>query len=130
MLSAEGCRQRRLRLWDRLKGRVGGDRLLLGDPIHLMYLANVHVDPFSLGADYTGLLEVRRDGGCTLWHENRLPASVQEAHVDERKVVTWYDGQSPGHGPRRLALAAEVSPNREFRIHDHLGDPLAPLVIT
>ena len=83
MLTAEGCRQRRQRLWERLKGSVGGDRLLLGDPLHLTYLANFHVDPFSLGADYAGLLEVRRDGSATLWHESRLPESVKEAHADE-----------------------------------------------
>src|SRR5438876_2491643 len=129
MLSAEGCNQRRLRLWERLKSGVGGDRLLLGDPLHLMYLANCHVDPFSLGAEFGGLLDVRRDGTCTLWHENRLPKSVEAAHVDERKVVMWYDGQSPGHGPRRLALAAEIAANCEFRIHDRVGDPMAAPVI-
>src|SRR5262245_58840913 len=129
MLTADGCRQRRLRLWERLKGSSVGDRLLLADPIHLMYLANFHVDPFSLGADYTGLLEVRSDGSATLWHESRLPKSVEEAHVDERKVVTWYDGQSPGKGPRRLALAEQISASREFRVHDRMGDPLASLVV-
>lgn len=128
MLTADGCRERRRRLWERIGKSVTGDRILLGDPIHLMYLANFHVDPFSLGADYTGLLELRRDGGTTLWHDSRLPKSVDEAHIDDRKVVTWYDGQSPGKGPRRMALAAEISPNREFRIHDRIGDPLAPVV--
>jgi hypothetical protein len=129
MLTVEGCRGRRQRLWERLGNRAG-DRLLLGDPLHLMYLANFHVDPFSLGADYGGLLELRRDGTCTLWHESRLPHSVVEAHVDERKVVKWYDGQTPGKGPRRLALVREISPNGEFRVHDHPGDPLAELLTT
>jgi Xaa-Pro aminopeptidase len=129
MLTVEGCRKRRLDLCERLKSAVAGDRLLLADPIHLMYLANFHADPFSLGADYGGLLELRRDGSATLWHENRLPKSVEEAHVDERKVVTWYDGQSPGNGPRRLALAEQIAAGREFRIHDRVGDPLAALVI-
>src|SRR5260370_36277398 len=100
MLTAEGCRQRRLRFWERLGNDIAGDSWLLGDPLHLIYLANFHVDPFSLGADYGGLLELRRDGTATLWHDNRLPHSVDDAHVDERKVVPWYDGQSPGHGPR------------------------------
>src|SRR5437764_11552373 len=105
MLSADGCRQRRRKLWECL-GKRAGERVLLGDPLHLMYLANFHVDPFSLGSDYGGLLELRRDGTATLWHESRLPKSVEQAHVEERKVVTWFDGQSPGKGPRRLALAA------------------------
>src|SRR3984957_798451 len=116
MLTAEGCRERRKQLWQRLGSAVGGDRLLLGDPLHLMYLANFHVDPFSLGGDYGGLLELRRDGTAALLHENRLPASVKEAHVDETKVVTWYDGKSPGPGARRLALIKAISPSGEFRI--------------
>jgi Xaa-Pro aminopeptidase len=94
-----------------------------------MYLANFHVDPFSLGADYGGLLELRRDGSVTLWHDNRLPKSVEQAHVDERKVVIWYDGQSPGKGPRRLALVGEFTAG-VFRIHDRPGDALATLIIS
>jgi Xaa-Pro dipeptidase len=129
MLTAEGCRERRKRLWQELGDRAG-DRLLLGDPLHLMYLANFHVDPFSLGGDYGGLLELRRDGNCTLWYESRLPHSVDEAHADKREVVKWYDGQSPGKGPRRLALIRAVSSNGEFRVHDHPGDALAELVTT
>src|SRR3954470_8364914 len=104
MLTAVGCKQRRLRFWERVGNEIVGESLLLSDPLHLMYLANFHVDPFSLGGDYGGLLNLRRDGTCTLWHENRLPHSVDEAQVNERKVVKWYDGQSPGKGPRRLAL--------------------------
>jgi hypothetical protein len=128
MPTAEGCRQRRLRFWERLGKDIVGESVLLGDPHHLMYLANFHVDPFSLGADFGGLLELRRDGSATLWHDNRLPKSANEAHVDQMKIVDWYDGQSPGHGPRRLALASEF-PNGVFRIHDRPGDPLAALII-
>ena len=123
MLTAEGCKQRRMRFWDRVGNAIVGESVLLADPIHLMYLANFHVDPFSLGADYGGLLELHRDGRATLWHDNRLPKSVEQSHVDKREVVTWYDGQSPGRGPRRLALR-----EGEFRVHDHAGDPLASRV--
>src|SRR5579871_6854319 len=128
MLTAERCRERRQRLWQQLGKSIGGDRLLLGDPLHLMYLANFFVDPFSLGGDYGGLLEVRRDGTATLWHENRLPQSVKEAHVDETKVVAWYDGKSPATGARRLSLIKEISPTGEFRVSDRPGDPVAPQV--
>ena len=125
MLTAEGCRQRRERLWQRLEPKPDGDHLRLSDPIHLAYLANFHVDPFSLGADYGGLLELHRDGTATLWHDSRLPKSVEQSHVDKRDVVVWYDGQSPGRGPRRLALR-----DGEYRIHDRPGDPLATRVTT
>ena len=50
MLTAEGCRQRRLRLWQQLDAKPDAGYLLLADPIHLVYLANCWVDPFSLGA--------------------------------------------------------------------------------
>src|SRR5687767_14144550 len=107
MLTADGCRARRARLWQALRDRDMPE-LVLADPIHLRYLANFHVDPFSLGADYGGLLVLRPDGHATLYHDRRLPESVQAAHGDRREVVPWYDGQTPGRGPRRLALRAAV----------------------
>jgi Xaa-Pro dipeptidase len=126
MLTAEGCRQRRQRLWQRPEIPADVDRLVLADPTHLRYLANVFVDPISLGADFGGLLVLRRDGWATLFHDNRLPRSVERTHVDERRVVPWYDGQSPGRGPRQLALA-DVLQSAEIggRVHDRLGDPFA-----
>src|SRR3954447_19080206 len=128
MLTAAGCRTRRTRLWDALRGRVDVPALVLADPIHLRYLANFYVDPFSLGADFGGVLVVRPDGHATLYHDRRLPESVQAAHVDRREVVSWYDGQTPGHGPRRLALRPSVEANGG-RIHDALADPSGPVVI-
>jgi Xaa-Pro dipeptidase len=128
MLTAEGCRDRRRRLWERLQPQPSLPALLLADPIHLRYLANFYVDPFSLGADFGGLLLVRPDGRATLFHDNRLPTSIQSAHVDDRQVISWYDGQSPGHGPRRLILHKALVENGG-RIHDSLADPIGPAVI-
>jgi Xaa-Pro aminopeptidase len=97
----------------------------------LAYLANFFVDPFSLGAGFGGFLLLRNDGHATLIHDNRLPKSVQEAHVDERRVVDWYDGQSPAHGPRQLAALDRVNPGGTgLRFHDRVGDPYASVVIT
>ena len=130
MLTAEGCRRRRQRLWERLAAEPVGDHLRLADPIHLMYLANFHVDPFSLGAGFGGVLLLRRDGRAKLLHDDRLPESVADAHVEERVVVPWYDGQSPGRGPRQLALLREVNPaHAGLRVHDRPGDPGAAAVI-
>src|ERR1700730_3494442 len=124
MLSAEGCRQRRQRLWQRLEPWADGDYLLLADPIHLMYLANFWVDPFSLGGGFRGYLLLRKDGHAKLIHDDRLPHSVEQAHVGERRAVPWYDAQSPGRGPRQLVPLAEVNPNGSgLRIHDRVGDP-------
>jgi len=125
--TAQGCRQRRQRLWQRLDPQPQGDYLLFGDPVHLMYLAGFHVDPFSLGAGFGGYLLLRRDGHATLFHDNRLPASVEQAHVDERRVIPWYDGQSPA-GTRQLALADAIASN-SGRIDDSLNEPYAPTLI-
>ncbi len=130
MLTAEGCRQRRLRLWHRLDPKPEADYLLLADPIHLAYLANFFVDPFSLGAGFRGYLLVRSDGHAKLIHDNRLPKSVEQAHVEDRQVVPWYDGQTPGQGPRQLAPLAMVNPHSiGLRIHDRVGDPYANTLI-
>ena len=66
-------------MWEALRGRIDVPALVLADPIHLRYLANFHVDPFSLGADFGGVLVVRPDGHATLYHDRRLPESVQAA---------------------------------------------------
>ena len=130
MLTAEGCRRRRERLWAMLSPSFEGDHLRLADPIHLMYLANFHVDPFSLGGGFGGYLLLRRDGRAKLLHDNRLPASVSDAHVEERVVIPWYDAQSPARGPRQLAPLREVNPvHAGLRVHDRPGDPFASSVI-
>jgi Xaa-Pro dipeptidase len=130
MLTAEGCRQRRQRLWSRLDPPPDSDHLRLSDPIHLAYLANFHVDPFSLGAGFGGYLLLRKDGRAKLLHDDRLPNSVAESHVEERSVAPWYSGQAPARGPRQLALLQTVNPSLDgLRIHDRPGDPYAATVI-
>src|SRR5450755_4030266 len=119
MLTADGCLARRIRLWDAVRDHIDLPALVLADSIHLRYLANFYVDPFSLGADFGGLLVIRPNGHATIYHDKRLPESVQAAHVDQREVVPWYDGQSAGKGARRLALRPAVDANGG-RIHDSL----------
>jgi Xaa-Pro dipeptidase len=131
MLSAEGCRQRRLRFWQQFDAKPDADYLLLADPIHLMYLANFWVDPISLNAGFRGYLLLRKDGGAKLLFDNRLQEAAEAAQVDECRSVQWYDGQSPGKGPRQLAVLSEVNPaHGGLRIHDRPGDPLAASVVS
>ncbi len=52
--------------------RPDNDHLRLHDPLHLMYLANFAVDPFSLGGDFGGYLLLRNDGHAKLLYDNRL----------------------------------------------------------
>jgi len=121
MLTVEGCRGRVRRLLERSKPQTP---LVLADPLHLRYFANFHVDPFSLGADFGGLLHIQPDGRTTLVHDHRLPGSVDLSHVDLREVVKWYDGVSPGQGPRRMVLKP-VLDAFGGQIHDHISNPLS-----
>lgn len=125
MLTADGCRQRRQRFLDRL---LPTQPLVLADAINLRYLANFHVDPFSLGADFGGLLILNPDGRTKLIHDNRLPASAKQAHVDETTIVPWYDGKSPGRGPRSLVLHDSLKANGG-QIHDSLANPMSAQIL-
>lgn len=128
MITPEGCQQRRQRFLERL--RPSGP-LLLADPLNLRYLAHANIDPFSLGAEFGGLLRIDPDGRTTLYHDNRFPSSIEQSYVDERVVLPWYDGQSPGRGPRRLQfLPILEQAGTDGRIHDLLTDPLAPRLQT
>ncbi|HMC89636.1 MAG TPA: Xaa-Pro peptidase family protein [Gemmataceae bacterium] len=130
MLTTEGCRQRRLRLWQELDPKPDSDHIRLADPLHLVYLANFYVDPFSLAAGFGGYLLLRKDGHATLIYDNRMPKSVEQAHADNRRIVPWYDSQSPAHGPRQLAPLERVNPDGTgLRIHDRVGDPYAAILI-
>src|SRR5262245_51402590 len=130
MLTAEGCRQRRQRLWQRLDPPPDSDHLRLVDPIHLMYLANFHVDPISLSGGFGGVLLLRKDGQAKLLFDNRQAKGGQEAHVEDRRQVPWYDGQSSGRGPRQLVLLESVNPEHAgLRFHDRPGDPYAATLI-
>jgi Xaa-Pro dipeptidase len=121
VLTAEGCRARRQRFLDHLRPI---QPVLLADPINLRYLANYYVDQFSLGADFGGLLLLRPDGHAKLFHDNRMPGSAKQAHVDETVVIPWYDGQTPGRGPRPLILQDAVK-THGGHIHDSLASPQA-----
>jgi Xaa-Pro aminopeptidase len=122
MLTAEGCRLRRERLLDRLNPV---DPILLADPTHLRYFANFHVEAISQHSDFGGFLVIQPNGSTTLIHDNRLPKTVELAHVDERIPVLWYNGQVPGRDPRRLLPRPHIEAHGG-RIHDAITDPLAP----
>lgn len=130
MPTAEGCRDRRRRLWDALAPALGPqvESLVLADPLHLRYLANVYSDPFAYGADYGALLRVGRDGTAALWYESRVPPTIDQAHADERTKIVWYDGLSAARGSRRLVLLEALKQAGGDRIHDTITDPLAPAI--
>jgi len=124
MITADGCRSRRRRFLEVLKPTTP---VLLGDSLHLRYLANVYVDPLSLSAEFGALLLLKPDGHATLFHDNRLPKTVDRSHIEERVVLPWYDGQTPGQGPRGMRLRSIVD-QHGGRVHDSLVDPQAPKI--
>ena len=130
MLTTEGCRARRHALREHLAASgFDPEVVLIADPIHLRYFAGFYVDPFSLGADFGGLLAIRRDGSATLIHDSRLPASVKSAHADEVRVLEWYDRT---HSPPIARQGAILPAVAEFggRIHDALDSETFYLVLS
>lgn len=125
MTTAEGCQARRTELLRRFP-----HDLLLADALHLRYFANCYVDPFSLGADFFALLHLRADGHAKLFHDGRLPKSIEQAHVDVVEVLRWYDGKTPGRGSRRLMLQQALQQTGIAQPHDELSHPLAAQLST
>ena len=118
MITAEGCHGRIARFLDRLRPT---EPILLGDPLHLCYFANAYWDPFSLGADFGGGLQIRPDGHTTLLYDSRSPKSVDAAFADDRQITKWYDGQTPGRGVRRLiGPTAPIASPKIYAIVDEM----------
>ncbi|HEY2785079.1 MAG TPA: Xaa-Pro peptidase family protein [Fimbriiglobus sp.] len=120
MITAAGCLARRQRFLDRF--RPTGP-VLLTDPLSHRYFANFYVDPLSISADYRGVLRLDPDGKSALWYDKRVPKdSAAAAFVDAMTAVPWYDGKSPGQGPRRLILRPAIEENGG-RVIDDLNGP-------
>jgi Xaa-Pro dipeptidase len=124
MITHEGCRSRRSRLLDRLRPT---SPLVLANPVHLRYLANYFVEAISQHADFSALLVIQPDGSSTLFHDSKMPKTIELTHVDKRVPITWYTGQEPGQGPRELLLGPSLK-TVGSRIHDSLADPMASQV--
>ena len=98
MITAEGCRARRLRLWERVD-LPGVKHLMLIDPIHVRYFANAYVTPIHLGGDSLAALEMHRDGSAVLYYENKASNSLSDAFVDRVVKIPWYDGLHTPQAP-------------------------------
>ncbi|QDU63109.1 putative peptidase [Planctomycetes bacterium Pan216] len=104
MLTAEGCRQRRQRLWDQLEEKP--DWILVSDPRHLNYLTGFYASPFSFRSNGAGaVLILGREGESILVTDNVLDVYADAAHVDEVVAHTWYDCSTTA--PHRQALLFE-----------------------
>lgn len=97
MLTAEGCRSRRQRLWDALPHPC--DLLIIADPSHLIYFANYTPSLFTFRANDAGALLVLRPDHATLVADDMVQPFVEKAHVDTARTPVWYDGKHSA--PRR-----------------------------
>jgi Xaa-Pro dipeptidase len=102
MLTAEGCKARRRRLWDALPSPC--DVLVIADPQHLVYFANLFINAFTFRAAEAGAFLILEPDRATVVADNILEPSCAEAHADEVVAPAWYEGKSPA-GNRRVYLA-------------------------
>ncbi|MBA3887407.1 MAG: aminopeptidase P family protein [Acidobacteria bacterium] len=106
MLTAEGCRQRRARLWAAFEEPP--DWILLSEPRHLMYFANYSANPFIFRSqNASALLVLGPDETAVLVADNMLEKFAAQAHVSDVVAPTWYDGK--GAAPERQAVLVEAA---------------------
>lgn len=92
MLTEQGCRRRRQRLWEAVPPDV--DWLLIADPRHVQYLANFWVQPLSFSGGERAWLVLEREGRATLLGDNfTLRSAAHPPYVDREIVEPWYDHQ-------------------------------------
>lgn len=101
MLTAEGCKARRERLWRSLP--EGCAWLLIADPRHVQYLSGFWIDPLSSSAGERGLLLLERDGEAVLLCDDYALASADgRPFVDRILAESWYDQRRPPPDRDRL----------------------------
>lgn len=90
LLTAEGCQQRRDRLWSRMSDDV--EWMLVADPRHVCYLSGFWVNPLSFSNGERSLLLLRRDGSSTLFADNfTRRTAVVDPCVSDEVIHAWYD---------------------------------------
>lgn len=102
MLTAEGCRARRDRLWQSLPSPA--DLLILFSPSSLAWGANYFQPPFSFRVNDAGaFLLLTPDAKATLVADNLLEEFAHSAFVDQTVLPVWYRGVDPAP-PRQAFL--------------------------
>jgi Xaa-Pro aminopeptidase len=101
MLTAQGSRARRDRLWRALPAEC--NLLIVGDPSHLTYLAAFAPSPFVFRTVESGAVLVLEPARATLVADDMLGPFLDRAFVDEVVAPCWYDGNhSAPHRRRQL----------------------------
>jgi Xaa-Pro aminopeptidase len=105
MLTDDGCRARRRRLWN--EAPAGVEWIVITEPRHLTYFANFSPSPFvfnSQGA--AAALLLGRDGAAILIADNVQEAFLEPAFATEKIAPLWYRCvESAGHRTELLVSA-------------------------
>jgi Xaa-Pro aminopeptidase len=121
MPTAEGCKSRRTRLWERVRQAPGGEAvraILITDPRHLIYLADYYPTPFIFRSHgQTAALLIDADGKAILFADANCRMFADEAHVDERVLFAWYDGKHSAP-VRKANFAGHLSLELQWRLGD------------
>jgi Xaa-Pro aminopeptidase len=89
MLTIEGCRERRKRLWERLPEEISW--VLIGDQRHVQYFTNFRINPISFSADQKALVLMTRDDKAILLADNFGKRSATVPYfVDQEVITAWY----------------------------------------
>lgn len=105
MLTSEGCRTRRNRLWEAVPEDV--EALIVTAPESLIYLANFAPSPFVFNTvESAGALVIYRDRSV-LFADNLLRTPLDRSHADEVIALEWYTGKKSAP-PRRHQLAEAI----------------------
>ncbi|MGH9160641.1 MAG: M24 family metallopeptidase [Vicinamibacteraceae bacterium] len=107
MLTAEGCRNRRAKLWSRLDPQPDG--VLLGEPRHLTYLTNFYATPFTFRSQNAPALAIVTPDRTTLVADSTQRIYSEAAHVDEVVAPAWYRGRESAGDRYALVIDAVVS---------------------
>ena len=91
MLTAEGCANRRKRLWNHLPKPC--DVLVVADPASLVYFANYVPSPFVFRTNESGAILVMQPDKATLVGDDMIGPFLNRSHIDEIVAPSWYDGK-------------------------------------
>lgn len=106
MLTEQGCRTRRDRLWKLIAANL--DWVVITNPSHLNYFAGFVASPFVFNSQNAGAaLVLGRDGSATLVADNVQEPFLNAAFATEKVMPVWYRCVESA-GPRSELLVGTV----------------------
>jgi Xaa-Pro aminopeptidase len=106
MLTPEGSRARRKRLWNALPSDC--DFLLIGAPEHLTYFAGLVISPFVFRSVEAGAVLALKPDHATLIADDMLGPFLASSHADEVVAPSWYNGKTSALERRGLLVKSAL----------------------